>query len=123
MAKTSKKKNKNLSPLEELHVQEQERQMEEKRQLHVKQAMQCSRLETVLAEQTVKKLLYYPFVVGCLAVIVLILYWIVQGHCPVDLPLFVIMAALAVACLFFMQRENRRLCGRIEEMLEERRHS
>lgn len=123
MAKTTRKKNKNLSPLEELHVQEQERQMEERRQLQVKQAMQCNRLETVLAGQKVKKLLYYPFAVSCLAVIVLILYAIVQAHCLVDLPLFVILTVLTVACLFFMQRENRRLCGRIEEMLEERRHS
>lgn len=122
MAKTIKKKNKNLSPLEELHVQEQERQMEEKRQLHVKQEMECSRLETVLAEQTVKKLMYYPFAVGCLAVIILILYVIVHNHCLVDFQLFVILAVMALVFLVLLRRENQRLCGRIEGMLEERRH-
>ena len=78
MAKHAQTKNKTFSPQEELRVKEQELQMEQRRQLQVKQTMECDRLETVLTEQKVKKLMYYPFAVGCLTVIVLILYAIVK---------------------------------------------
>lgn len=123
MAKHAQTKNKTFSPQEELRVKEQELQMEQRRQLQVKQTMECERLETVLTEQKVKKLMYYPFAVGCLTVIVLILYAIVKGHCLVDLPLFILLSVLALVFLCLLQRENRKLCVRIEAMLEERRHN
>ena len=67
--------------------------------------------------------MYYPFAVGCLTVIVLILYAIVKEHCLVDMPLFILLSVLALVFLCLLQRENRKLCVRIEAMLEERRHN
>lgn len=122
MAKRKYNKNKNLSPLEELHSRDLEQRMEEERQRHVLRSLQCERLEKTLTEQKIKRILFYPYAVSCLGILVMILYLIIKGHCFVDLPLLMILAVLTVLFLWMQLKENQKLCDRIETMLEERRN-
>ncbi len=119
MAKRRYNPKKNLSHLEEVHAMEQERRMEEQRQRQV----QCNRLEKTLEEQKAKQILFYPYAVGCIGVLLMILYLVIKGHCFVDLPLLIILAVLTAVFLTLQLKENKRLCDRVEMMLEERRHS
>lgn len=120
MAKHKYHKN-NVSPLEEFHEEKQEICMEEQQQ--EKQAMECSHLEKMLKEQKRKRVLFYPYAASCIGVLVLILYLVIKGHCVVDLPLLIILAILTAVFLWIQLKENQRLCERVEDMLEERRHS
>ena len=123
MAKRKNNENKKISPLDEVHVKEQELRMEKQRQRQVQSLMEHRRLEKMLDEQKAKQILFYPYAVGCVGVLVMLLYLVVKGHCFVDLPLLVLLAVLAAVLLWLQLRENQRLCDRVEEMLEERRHS
>ena len=123
MAKQKNNPKKKLSYQEEVHAREQELRMEEQRKNQVRQEMDCRRLESMLKEQKTKQILFYPYAVGCVGVLVMILYLVVKGHCFVDLPLLAVLAVLTAVLLWWQLRENQRLCDRVEEMLEERRHS
>lgn len=123
MAKRRYNPKKNLSHLEEVHAMEQERRMEEQRQRQVQRAMECNRLEKTLEEQKAKQILFYPYAVGCIGVLLMILYLVIKEHCFVDLPLLIILAVLTAVFLTLQLKENKRLCDRVEMMLEERRHS
>ena len=123
MAKRKYNPKKNMSPLDEVHVREQELRMEKQRQRQVQSLMEHKRLESMLKEQKTKQILFYPYAVGCVGVLVMILYLVVKGHCLVDLPLLAVLAVLTAVLLWRQLRENQRLCDRVEEMLEERRHS
>ena len=123
MAKRKYNEKKKISPLDEVHVKEQELRMEKQRQRQVQSLMEHRRLEKMLDEQKAKQILFYPYAVGCVGVLVMLLYLVVKGHCFVDLPLLVLLAVLAAVLLWLQLRENQRLCDRVEEMLEERRHS
>lgn len=122
MAKQKNNPKKKLSYQEEVHAREQELRMEEQRKSQVRQEMDCRRLESMLKEQKTKQILFYPYAVGCVGVLVMILYLVVKGHCFVDFPLLVLLAVLTAALLWRQLRENQRLCDRVEEMLEERRN-
>ncbi len=123
MAKQKNNPKKKLSYQEEVHAREQELRMEEQRKNQVRQEMDCRRLESTLKEQKAKQILFYPYAIGCVGVVVMILYLVVKGHCFVDLPLLAVLAVLTAVLLWLQLRENQRLCDRVEEMLEERRHS
>lgn len=114
---------KTMSPLDEVHVKEQELRMEKQRQRQVQSLMEYRRLESMLKEQKTKQILFYPYAIGLVGVLFMILYPVVKVHCFVDIPLLAVLAVLTVVLLWLQIRENQRLCHRVEEMLEEGRHS
>ena len=123
MAKRENNENKKISPLDEVHVREQEFRMEKQRQRQVQSLMEHKRLESMLKEQKTKQILFYPYAIGFVGVLFMILYPVVKVHCFVDIPLLAVLAVLTVVLLWLQIRENQRLCHRVEEMLEEGRHS
>ena len=52
--------------------------------------------------------------------LILVLYVIIRKHCFVDLPLFVILAVVAIWLMRTLFVKNQELCDRISEMLGER---
>ena len=78
-------------------------------------------LQEMLEQEKRGQLRFFPLAIGMLAVFVLVLYVIVQGHCIVDLPLFVILAAVAVWLMRDLYVKNQKLCDRISEALGEKR--
>ena len=123
MAKRENNENKKISPLDEVHVREQEFRMEKQRQRQVQSLMEHKRLESMLKEQKAKQILFYPYAIGFVGVLFMILYPVVKVHCFVDIPLLAVLAVLTAVLLWWQLRENQRLCDRVEKMLEERRHS
>ena len=123
MAKRENNENKKISPLDEVHVREQEFRMEKQRQRQVQSLMEHKRLESMLKEQKTKQILFYPYAIGFVGVLFMILYPVVKVHCFVDIPLLAVLAVLTAVLLWWQLRENQRLCDRVEKMLEERRHS
>lgn len=113
----------NTLPLEEAHADQQELQKEKQCQSQVPGLMEHTSLEKMLAEQKAKRILFFHYAVGCVGVLVMILYLVVKSHCFVDLPLLLLLALLTAVFLWLQLRENKKICVRLEKMLKERRHS
>lgn len=82
---------------------------------------QKKRLEELAVEQKRKRVLGYPTMMGILALLVLILYVLFQNHCMIDIPLLIFLVIVSVFMVVLILYKNRKLCERIEDMMEERR--
>ena len=78
-------------------------------------------LRNMLEREKSSRLHFFTLTIGMLVVFVLVLYVIVRGHCFVDLPLFGILAAVAVWLMRDLFVKTQRLCDRISEELGEKR--
>ena len=78
------------------------------------------RLKQIQEQAESSKLRNFLLLLGILPVFILVLYVIIRKHCFVDLPLFVILAVVAIWLMGRLFVKNQELCNRISEVLEER---
>ena len=79
------------------------------------------RLKQIQEQAESSKLRNFLLLLGILPVFfILVLYVIIRKHCFVDLPLFVILAVVAIWLMRTLFVKNQELCDRISEMLGER---
>lgn len=78
------------------------------------------RLKQIQEQAESSKLRNFLLFLGILPIFILVLYIIIRKHCFVDLPLFIILAVVAIGLMGRLFVKNQELCKRISEMLEEK---
>lgn len=77
------------------------------------------RLKQIQEQAESSKLRNFLLLLGILPIFILVLYIIIRKHCFVDLPLFIILAVVAIGLMGRLFVKNQELCKRISEVLEE----
>ena len=90
----------------------------QQRQMQIEAEIQ--QLEQMQKQAESSKLRNFLLLIGILPVFILVLYVIIWGHCFVDLPMFVVLAVVAICLIRTLFVKNRELCDRISDMLAER---
>ena len=76
------------------------------------------RLKQIQEQAESSKLRNFLLLLGILPIFILVLYIIIRKHCFVDLPLFIILAVVAIGLMGRLFVKNQELCNRISEVLE-----
>lgn len=82
---------------------------------------QMEHLTELSREQNKKEVKGFLIVIGGLFLLILVLYVVFREHCFIDLPLLILLLIISVLMAGMILYKNRKLCERIEGMLEERR--
>lgn len=77
------------------------------------------RLKQIQEQAESSKLRNFLLLLGILPIFILVLYIIIRKHCFVDLPLFIILAVVAIGLMGRLFVKNQELCNRISEVLEQ----
>ena len=118
MAK-NKNRRQDINPVSDSRSEElRQRILIQQRQMQIEG--EIKQLEQMLEQAKSNKLHFFLLMIGSLTVFILVLYLIIHGHCFVDLPLFVILAAVAIWLMRMLFKKNQELCDRISDMLGER---
>ena len=111
---------KNKSRRQEVNPVSDPKSEELRQRIQVQLEEEGQRLKQIQEQAESSKLRNFLLLIGILPVFILVLYVIIRKHCFVDLPLFVILAVVAIWLMGKLFVKNKELCNRISEVLEER---
>ena len=118
MAK-NKSRRQDVNPVSDPKSEElRQRILESQYQMQLEEEGQ--RLKQIQEQAESSKLRNFLLLIGILPIFILVLYIIIRKHCFVDLPLFVILAVVAIWLMGRLFVKNQELCNRISEILGER---
>lgn len=95
-----------------------QRILEQQKQMQIEKEIRC--LEELQDQARNNRFYFFPLAIGTLAILILVLYVVIKGHCFIDMPLFVILAVIAICLMKDLFVKNQKLCDRISERLGER---
>ena len=118
MAK-NKNRGQDVNPVSDPRSEElRQKILMQQRQMQIE--AEIKQLEQMQEQAESNKLRSFLLIIGSLTVFILVLYVIIHGHCFVDLPLFAILAVVAIWLMRTLLKKNQELCDRISDMLGER---